>query len=152
MVSPTKGEMTVEEVVLDMKQYIAASNVPVEVVVGADSQNSNETKLVLVIAMCREGQGGRFFYSVKKLPLIKDLRTKIYAETQATLKLADELTTLMIDNEVYQNIIVHIDIGTVGKTKDLIAEIKGWVNAEGYEVYIKPQCYAASGIANAISK
>ena len=39
----------------------------------------------------------------------------------------------------------------IGQTR-FVAEIKGWVMAEGYEVYIKPQCYAACAIANMLTK
>ena len=63
-----------------------------------------------------------------------------------------KLTTEMIEQDVLHNIIIHCDLGTVGKTKDLIAEIKGWVVGEGYEVYIKPECYAACAIANMLTK
>jgi len=152
MTSPTKGKMTLEEVVLDMKQYINDSAVPVEIVVGTDSQNTDATKFVIVLAMYRQGQGGRFFYSVEIHKRITNLRQKIYQETQMTLKLANELTTTMINNDVYHDIVIHVDIGTGGKTKDLINEIKGWVMSEGYQVYIKPEAYAASAIANMITK
>lgn len=152
LTSPTKGEMTLTEVVKDIKNYIKESSVPVEIVVGTDSQNTDQTKFVVVLAMYRVGQGGRFFYHVEKTKLVKDLRTKIYQETQMTLNFANQLTTLMIQNDLLQEIIIHCDLGTVGKTKDLIAEIKGWVMSEGYEVYIKPECYAACAIANMLTK
>lgn len=152
LTSPTKGEMTLTEVVEDIKNYIKESSVPVEIVVGTDSQNTDQTKFVVVLAMYRFGQGGRFFYHVEKTKLVKDLRTKIYQETQMTLNFAEKLTTEMIEQDVLHNIIIHCDLGTVGKTKDLIAEIKGWVVGEGYEVYIKPECYAACAIANMLTK
>jgi len=69
-----------------------------------------------------------------------------------TLELANLISTLMIENDIYHELIIHVDIGTVGKTKELIAEIKGWVNSEGYTAYIKPEAYAACAIANLISK
>lgn len=152
LTSPTKGEMTLAETVKDIKNYIKESSVPVEIVVGTDSQNTDQTKFVVVLAMYRLGQGGRFFYHVEKTKLVKDLRTKIYQETQMTLTFAEKLTTEMINQDVLHNIVIHCDLGTVGKTKDLIAEIKGWVMSEGYEVYIKPKCYAACAIANMLTK
>lgn len=152
MMSPSKGSMTIEEIVLDIKQYIDESTVPVEIVVGSDSQNTNETKFVSVVAIHRQGQGGRFFYSVSRQKLITNLRLKIYRETQMTLDLAKELTAIMIENEIFNSVVIHADLGTEGKSKELINEIKGWVISEGYEIFIKPQCYAASAIANMISK
>lgn len=152
MVSPSKGEMNLQNVVKDMKQYIEESTVPVEIVIGTDSQNSSETKYVVVLAMYRVGQGGRFFYQVVKRPLVYNLRQKIYQETQMTLELAHQVSTIMIEEDVFHDIVIHLDIGTEGKTKELIAEIKGWVNAEGYAAFIKPESYAACAIANVISK
>ncbi len=152
MVSPSKGEMNIQNAVKDMKQYIEESTVPIEIVIGTDSQNSSETKYVVVLAMYRVGQGGRFFYQVVKRPLVYNLRQKIYQETQMTLELAHQVSTIMIEEDVLHDIVIHLDIGTEGKTKELIAEIKGWVNAEGYEAFIKPEAYAACAIANVISK
>ena len=152
LISPTKGEMTLTEVVEDIKNYIKESSVPVEIVVGTDSQNTDQTKFVVVLAMYRIGQGGRFFYHVEKTKLVKELRAKIYQETQMTLNFAEKLTTEMINQDILHDVLIHCDLGTVGKTKDLIAEIKGWVMAEGYEVYIKPECYAACAIANMLTK
>jgi len=61
MISPSKGEMPIASVVQEMKNYINESTVPVEIVLGTDSQNSNETKYVVVLAMYRVGEGGRLF-------------------------------------------------------------------------------------------
>ena len=152
MISPSKGRMSLEDVVLDMKQYIEESDCPIEIVVGSDSQNTNQTKFVTVLAIRRLGQGGRFFYVVENTKLFKDLRMKIYKETEMTLDFAKQLTYEMLKNDIYENIIIHCDLGVVGKTKELITEIKGWVISEGYEVFIKPECYAASAIANMITK
>lgn len=44
---------------------------------------------------------------------------------------------------------VHADIG---KTKELIKEICSWIEALGFEARIKPDSYAASGVANMLSK
>ena len=152
LVSPTKGDMTLNEVVQDMRNYIDCSTTPVEIVVGTDSQNTSHTKFVVVLTMYRVGKGGRFFYHVADRPLITDLRTKIYQETQTTLSFAEQLANEMINEGVFHNIIIHVDIGTVGKTNQLIAEIKGWVVGQGYEVHIKPESYAASAVANRLTK
>lgn len=152
LTSPTKGEMTLTEVVKDIKNYIKESSVPVEIVVGTDSQNTDQTKFVVVLAMYRVGQGGRFFYHVEKTKLVKELRTKIYQETQMTLNFAEKLTTEMIENDIYHDIIVHLDVGSNGKTKEMINEISGWVKEMGYISKIKPEGWCAFAIANYLSK
>ena len=49
---------------------------------------------------------------------------------------------------------IHIDAGNseIGKTKELIPELVGWVNALGYEAKIKPESFCSSTIADKISK
>lgn len=152
LISPTKGKMSLSAVVEDLKTYIEESSVPVEVVVGTDSQNTDQTKFVVVLAMHRAGQGGRFFYHIEKTKLVKDLRTKIYQETQMTLKFAEELTNAMLENDIYHDIVVHLDVGSNGKTKEMINEISGWVKEMGYIPKIKPEGWCACAIANMLTK
>ena len=58
--------------------------------------------------------------------------------------------------ELYLNVPIklHIDAGNsdLGKTKCLINELVGWVAACGYVACVKPESYAASSIADKISK
>jgi predicted RNase H-related nuclease YkuK (DUF458 family) len=91
------------------------------------------------------------------------LRDKIYQETDRSLSIArgfiDELSdelnrlneSIIIDN-LKMSFQIHCDIGAFGKTSSLIKEIVSWVHAVGYECVIKPDSYAASGIANKFSK
>ncbi|MFA5670671.1 MAG: ribonuclease H-like YkuK family protein [Balneolaceae bacterium] len=152
MISPSKGRMSLEDVVLDMKQYIEESDCPIEIVVGSDSQNTNQTKFVTVLAIRRLGQGGRFFYVVEYHKLVTNLRQKIYQETQMTLQLANELTNIMIENDILYDVIIHLDLGKYGKTKEMISEITGWVTEMGYASRIKPECWCAFAIANYLTK
>lgn len=133
-----------------------------QITVGTDSQNFDKTKIVEVIAVHRVGQGGIFFYRINYTPRIDNLRQKIQEETQRSLDIADNLI-LMIElslldqynidlNKINIHFQIHCDVGYNGSTKALIQEIVGWVQAMGYECAIKPDSYAASGIANKFSK
>lgn len=69
------------------------------------------------------------------------------------------ITAAQLQNEeVFLNTTfsIHIDAGysEKGKTKDLIPELVGWVKGSisNCEVYVKPDSYVASGIADKISK
>ena len=59
-------------------------------------------------------------------------------------------------NELFLNvpISIHVDAGNSdkGKTKPLIPELVGWVKACGYDYEVKPNSFAASSIADKISK
>lgn len=128
------------------------------VVVGTDSQNFDHTKMVNVIAVICEGHGGIFFYRVTRKPLIRDVRTKLHTETNESLNIAMQLTEFLENQyeELFNNTLfsIHIDAGKsdIGKTKELIPELVGWIKACGYDCKIKPDSYAASSIADKISK
>ena len=128
-----------------------------EITVGTDSQNFSRTKIVTVIAFCRKGHGGIFFYNVDYIKRIDNLRLKIYQETQDSLELADNLLSALdntsIDiNELNIHFQIHCDVGRNGATNALVQEIVGWVHSLGYDCCIKPESYAASAVANRFSK
>lgn len=116
---------------------------------------------VNVIAVICEGHGGIFFYKINNRDRILDVRTKLQMETGDSLEIADKLIHLL-EAEEYEEVFlnttfsIHIDAGysEKGKTKDLIPELVGWVKGSisNCEVYVKPDSYVASGIADKISK
>lgn len=132
-----------------------------EITVGTDSQNHSRTKMVEVIAIHCVGHGGIFFYRTDFIRKIKSLKEKIFEETSRSLEnaqgLLDEVELFLLEKgidieELNVHFKIHCDIGHYGKTSTLIKEIVSWVHSCGYEAVIKPDSYAASGIANKISK
>lgn len=162
MKSPTYGYVTIEEVAKIVTDFILEDEkANFEITIGTDSQNFNMTKMVEVIAIHKVGKGGIYFYKKELIRRINNLHQKIMEETSRSIALADkfyealelemiERNTLIENYNVHNQI--HCDIGTVGKTSGLIQEITGWVKRSGYECKIKPESYAASGVANKISK
>lgn len=156
--SPTYGQLTFEQVVITMRNFYDKNNGNFSVVIGTDSQNFSDTKMVTVIAMCCEGHGGIYFYKIERIDKIQDVRTKLNFETQLSLQYADALLGVLADTdeELFNNInfSIHVDAGnsSKGKTKDLIPSLVGWIHACGYECHVKPDSFAASAIANKISK
>ena len=154
--SPSYGELTIEETAARVLQYISDS--PEDhymLTLGTDSQSHDKTKIVMVIAVHRIAKGGIFFYDIKKIPLIRNIRQKIIYETQMSLQLADELLQILEHMGIGEYIVdyqIHCDIGVSGKTSQLIPEITAWVKGCGYNCQIKPNSYAASAIANKFSK
>ena len=165
MNSPTYGKVDLKQIVEIIRDYISKdSNAEYEITVGTDSQNFNRTKIVKVIAVHKIGCGGIFFYDVIYLPLIKEIRRKLITETQLSIDLANalfdelerEFDRTEWDYTNYKiNFQLHCDIGRDGKTNVLIPEITNWVKSavpEGFTAIIKPDSFAASSIANKISK
>jgi predicted RNase H-related nuclease YkuK (DUF458 family) len=149
MNSPTHGKVTDKQMMNIIKDFIIP-NYEYSIAVGTDSQE--HSKVVKVLAVIRIGYGGIFFYESKPTPDFPTLRQKIYYETTLSLELASKVTTFLSENEIDKEVEIHIDIGKQGKTKELIAEITGWVRSSGYITKIKPESYVASTIADRISK
>ena len=159
-ISPTYGAVNLDKMLELMKKFYDSHKDygRFNVVVGTDSQNFSDTKMVSAIVMQCEGHGGIYFYRVERIPKIQDVRQKLNRETQVSLQYADELLRVMAEQqeELFDNITfsIHIDAGhnPNGKTKELIPSLVGWIHSCGYECAVKPNSFAASSIANKISK
>lgn len=131
-----------------------------DIIIGTDSQNYSDTKMVSVIAAVCQGHGGIFFYKVTHEPKIRNVKQKLQKETGDSLTLAYELIDLLENDDRYTDlylscpISIHIDAGNSkkGKTRELIPELVGWVNACGFSCKCKPDSPIASSVADKISK
>ena len=161
--SHTYGNLRIEQIpdkILIFYRDHLQYGTPVHIIVGTDSQNFDDTKIVSVIAVICEGHGGIFFYEVTRRVLIRDVRTKLHVETNDSLKVAETLVGIMEENEIYEEmflncpIAIHVDAGNSrnGKTRELIPELVGWIKACGYDCSVKPDSFVASTIADRISK
>ena len=70
-----------------------------QIIIGTDSQNFSDTKIVTVIAIVCKGHGGVFFYEVSRKPVIKNVRLKLQVETTDSLITAQRLIDLMEGSE-----------------------------------------------------
>ncbi|AAK78149.1 hypothetical protein BJV85_003954 [Clostridium acetobutylicum] len=155
MHSKTFGDVSIDEMVSRIKEFILKdNNCNYKITIGTDSQNKNLTKVVVVVAIHRIGSGGIFFYDIKHVHKISNVRQKIYYETALSLELASKVSHAFAEANIQEDIEIHADIGSnrKGKTYPLINEITGWITGEGYKYQIKPYSYAASCIADKISK
>lgn len=132
----------------------------ISIIVGTDSQNFNNTKMVSVIAVIARGHGGIFFYEISRENLIQNVKLKLQTETAASLTLAGELVDMFEGKAIYREMFsecplsIHIDAGNSvnGKTKDLIPGLVSWIRSCGYNVETKPNSFVASTIADRITK
>lgn len=162
MRSPTYGELTFAQIAGKIASYIMAHGLDrqYELSVGTDSQNFDDTKMVRVVTLHDVGHGGIFFYDVRRMRKIMNVREKLTVETTYSLECAQQLLdaveafqkTFGFDITKYVHFSIHVDAGPNGRSRDSINEICGWVRACGYDVHTKPESYAASSIANKISK
>lgn len=161
------GEIiTTNELIKLVADYIRKNpEVTYDITIGTDSQTHERCRMIEVICIHRIGDGGIFFFHKEDIPKIKVLKEKIIEETNRSIENAvgfiDALQMELLEDNIDLDIMfdenrlafaVHADIGRRGKTKELIKEICGWIEASGFEARIKPDSYAASGIANMLSK
>ncbi len=161
--SQTYGKLELQEIpekILIFFNKMKEYDTPMQVVVGTDSQNFSDTKIVNVVAILCEGHGGIYFYQISHVAKIMDVRQKLYTETGMSLEIADALLKIIEESETYHELYekttftIHVDAGRSekGKTKDLIPAIVGWIKAQGFECEVKPDSFVASTIADRISK
>jgi predicted RNase H-related nuclease YkuK (DUF458 family) len=152
---PRKGKYSMEMMIREVKNYLEADrNRDYKIMIGTDSQTrTRETLFVTAIIIQRIGKGALFFYTRKSHPAMKDLRYRIYRETEYSLHCVDMLKESgffrLAENIPME---IHLDVGQRGETRKVIQEVVGWVTAVGYEAKIKPESVAASAVADRFTK
>lgn len=150
--SPSYGLVTFvqlrQRVLQFMKQFPASSY---RLVIGSDSQvkNGAGADFVTAIVVHRIGSGGIYFWrrevGTKHLPL----RNRIYQEALLSLHTARALLKVFEKDGISKyDVEIHVDIGTVGDTRDMISEIVGMIRGSGFQVKTKPDSYGASKVAD----
>ncbi len=97
------------------------------------------------------GKGARYFWKkVKKNGRTPVLRDKIYSETLMSLDVAQEIVPEIrkrISPAKY-DLEIHIDVGSLGPTREMIREVVGMVNGNGFTARTKPEAWGASTVAD----
>jgi len=155
-VSLNGSQMTFDEVIQAIFSYSHQDSPRgYRVIVGSDSEGYGDVRYASAIVVHRVGLGGRAFICKNTLFTNQSLRQKIFNETALSLALAQELvprlTELMGEEFVRDNLIVHVDVGQFGETKEMIREVVGMVRGSGFQVETKPFSYAASTVADRFS-
>ena len=125
-------------------------------VIGSDSQTKAingkaEINFVTAIVVHRRGRGARYFWKKEKRYVkVPVLRDKIYTETTMSLEIAEEFVPEIrkrISPAKY-DLEIHIDVGPLGPTREMIREVVGMVNGNGYVAKTKPESWGASSVAD----
>lgn len=157
--NPSLGKLEISGVCQEIAYFIKEDpHHFYRLVIGSDSQerriNGNgfkELSLVCAIVIHRLGRGGRYFYQKQKRNKPHSLREKIYTETLFSLEVAAELLPKLnhqLNGEKKYELEIHIDVGRIGETREMIKELVGMVSGNGYKAYTKPDSYGASIVAD----
>lgn len=150
--NPTKGELSLNEVISELIQWMYEDEQSsYEVVVASDSSSEDSPRFPVVVTIHRRGKGGRFF--VEKVyngdRKFYSFRDRIWEEAQLSVDIGEiirnKLEYLVEQNGVKATFVfkrIHLDIGENGVTRDMINEITGFVRAHGFEPVIKPEAWA----------
>lgn len=156
-ISPTVGELSVAEMISEIEDFVNEEPSRFyRLVIGTDSQTRSvnghtEIDFVTAIIVHRAGRGARYFWKkVKKDVKVPVLRDKIYTETALSLEVAQDvvpdirkkITPAKYDFEI------HIDVGPLGPTREMIREVVGMVNGNGFKAKTKPESWGASSVAD----
>lgn len=161
MRSITYGEVDIAQVARIIADKVKMSGKgEYNVIIGTDSQNFSDTKIVVVVALQHIGHGGIFFYDITRVSKITSLKQKLLTETSMSLELAQSLITefeSLFDAEQFDytehlNFSIHVDAGENGPTNKVIPEITSYIKSCGFEVAVKPDSFVASSIADKYSK
>lgn len=153
-ISPSKGALQIEAVFGDIMGFInAAAEAQYRIIVGSDSHVKDDSCFVTAIIIHQVGKGARYYYRKVRHRKITSLRQKIFYETSLSLETAGIIAAKLAENGHPElNVEIHLDIGPVGETRELIREIVGMVVGSGFDAFIKPVSCGASKVADKHTK
>lgn len=154
--SPTKGKLTPDEAINEISKFInEAPDKFYRVVIGSDSQAKHingkpEIDFVTALIVHREGSGARYFWKKVRADRVPGLHEKIFTETQMSLAAAEELVPILREKitPAKYDFEIHIDVGPLGPTREMIKEVTGMVQGNGYKAKTKPESWGASSVAD----
>jgi predicted RNase H-related nuclease YkuK (DUF458 family) len=155
--SPTYGQRDLTEVIRDIVAFLDEDNQSqYRLVIGTDSHErkidgEKVANFVTAIVMHRIGKGGRYFWRNGRHEKVNSLRHKIFTETSLSLETASvlvpELNRALASKKNWE-LEIHIDVGTIGDTREMIKEVVNMVIGNGYKARTKPESFAASTVAD----
>ena len=155
--SPTLGSLNHTKLIAAISAFIGDDPSRFyRLVIGSDSQSRRKNKsieidYVTAIIVHKVGYGAKYFWrKERKIQEKIILRDKIYTETLMSLKLAESLVPQIrkrISPAKY-DLEIHIDVGPLGPTREMIREVVGMVTGNGFVAKTKPEAYVASYVAD----
>jgi hypothetical protein len=155
-ISPSKGILSIPQVIKEVVNFVQEEPGGFyRLVIGTDSQTrlvdgKSEISFVSAIVIHRMGKGARYFWKKEKIFRKPVLREKIYTETLMSLDLAERMVPLLRQavSPARYDLEIHIDVGSLGPTREMIREVVGMVSGSGYVAKTKPESWGASSVAD----
>lgn len=149
--SPTKGALTFEGMMKVIADYISQNNGSYRLIIGTDSaETEGETVFVTAVVLYRVGKGGIYFYRRLRDGGKQGFKRRILYETHLSLDVASRISQALseLDLEEHPHLEIHIDVGSEGRTKEIITSVISYVTSNGFEAKIKPESFGATKVAD----
>lgn len=154
--SPTKGKVSISEMIAEVASFVDEEPSKFySLIIGTDSQSHRingkaEIDYVTAIVVYRQGRGARYFWKKEKRLQKPVLRDKIYTETVMSLEIAQKIVPEVRKkvSPAKYDLEIHIDVGSLGPTREMIREVVGMVNGNGFVAKTKPDSWGASSVAD----
>ncbi|MBM4402476.1 MAG: ribonuclease H-like YkuK family protein [Candidatus Cloacimonetes bacterium] len=158
-VSPTYGQLSFAEVVFRMGKYMHDEpTYKYRVIVGTDSQENGKPAhvahgksfdFVTAAIIHRIGAGGIYFWQRERVARPYSLKERMYEEATRSMVLAQNLMERFEKEGFFGfDLEIHVDIGRVGETREVVNEVVGMIRGSGFAVKVKPEAYGASKVAD----
>ncbi len=148
----TFGVLGLEHVLLNISEYIKAQpSFKYRIIVGTDSKGKNgkDVDFVTAIIIHRVGNGGIYFWKRSLTSTFYTLRDRIYQEALISINFAQSLLEVAKNEEILAcGLEIHLDVGRIGETREIINEVIGMIRGSGFEVKTKPDSFGASKVAD----
>lgn len=161
MQSPSFGTVTDKEMIDIISKFMSnkeSRSGQYKFIIGTDSQMfKKKTLFVTALIIHRVGNCGIYFYRKVVSKRSYCLAERMFEEATLSLQLASELMNLIKNYkcsfcDYMDDLEIHVDVGSKGKTKELINNVVGMITGCGYKVKYKPEAYAASTVADKYTK
>lgn len=150
--SPTHGKLNLSQVREKTISFIEKKpEAKYRIVIGTDSAPGRKgaTDFVTALVVHRVGTGAIYFWKrkIEKKPLA--LRQKIYQEVSLSLEYAEKILKVFAKDGINRfDVEIHVDVGKIGETREMITEVVGMIRGSGFLVKTKPEAYGASTVAD----
>lgn len=127
------------------------------IIIGCDSQVlDNKISFVVTVIVLSIGHGGIFFYNKQHVQFQSKyllMQNRLFEETYRAVQVAKIVDELLRDTP-YNVQQIHCDLNSNKKYKSnkAVAMCVGYITGNNYKAIIKPDAYAASSIADSLTR
>jgi uncharacterized protein len=146
---------TINNIILNsMNQYgtYDIDNI-VNIHIGTDSQNSNlKTSFATIVIVHTVGKGARGFYTRYSVPIIRSINERLITESSRSIEFASKFIDIFDEYAIIPSLHADVNPDRKFKSSQIVNEVVGYINAQGYNCITKPDAWVASHVCDHLVK